>query len=123
MEHNLIRGVQSRCVVCKKHTNLYDLDFDCPVHKHCQDILIQDYLKAEETRPKVLPPKDYEARLRKHQLGEKFVVLFSSKPLNLFGKVLYKINPESNSPFLSNLIEGLMYKDFCISTTFGMGDN
>jgi len=61
--------------------------------------------------------------LRKHLLGEKVVVAFSSKPLDYLGKVLYKINPESNSPSLSNLLERLMYLDFCISTTFGMGDN
>jgi len=64
MEHKLIRGVQAKCVVCSKATNLYDLDFDCPVHKKCQSKLIQDYLEAESKRAKVTEPNVLDGILR-----------------------------------------------------------
>lgn len=43
-KRGLFRGnTENPCIMCGKDTDIYDMDFQCPVHKECQHYLLTEY--------------------------------------------------------------------------------
>jgi len=43
-------GQRDRCYICEKPTRYMDISFGCAVHPKCQETLVKDWVKAENTR-------------------------------------------------------------------------